>query len=84
MSPPRSFRNLLMKNWFAVEAVPIYAIIGGVLAGASWYTYRLAMGPNVVWTKSNPTPWNSVQPGDNTKLMSVNQKFDKSWTRDKL
>ena len=31
----------------------------------------------VVWTKSNPTPWNSVKPNENTKLMSVEQKFEK-------
>ncbi|KAF8076020.1 hypothetical protein FPV67DRAFT_1664333 [Lyophyllum atratum] len=84
MSPPPRMRSNLMKNWFAIEAIPMYAIIGGVVLGAGWYTYRLAMGPHVVWTKSNPTPWNSVQPGDQTKMLSVNQKFDKSWSREKL
>lgn len=36
----------------------------------------------VVWTKSNPTPWNNVKQDENVKLMAVNQKFDKrfvSW-----
>ncbi|KAG6919316.1 hypothetical protein DXG01_007449 [Tephrocybe rancida] len=78
MSPnPRPLRSQLMKNWFAIEAIPMYAIIGGILVGASWYTYRLAMGPSVVWTKSNPTPWNTIEPGQTTKMMTVNQKFDK-------
>ena len=31
----------------------------------------------VVWTKSNPTPWNEVKQDENVKMMSVNQKFDK-------
>jgi hypothetical protein len=31
----------------------------------------------VVWTKENPTPWNTVQQDQGTKLLSVNQKFDK-------
>lgn len=32
----------------------------------------------VVWTKNNPTPWNTVKPEENTKMMAVNQKFEKS------
>ncbi|KAF8743814.1 hypothetical protein AX14_000224 [Amanita brunnescens Koide BX004] len=78
-----SFRRNL-KNWYAVEAIPIYVIIGGVMVGASWYLGRLALGPSVVWTKSNPTPWNTVKPDENTKLAAVSHKFDKSWSRDKL
>jgi NADH-ubiquinone reductase complex 1 MLRQ subunit len=31
----------------------------------------------VVWTKSNPTPWNEVKQDENVKMMSVNQKFEK-------
>ncbi|KAL0949815.1 hypothetical protein HGRIS_009850 [Hohenbuehelia grisea] len=81
---PSPLRRGFMKNWYAVEAVPIYAIIGAVVAGGSWYLWRLSQGPNVVWTKNNPTPWNTVQPDQNTKLMAVNQKFEKSWSRDKL
>jgi len=31
----------------------------------------------VVWTKSNPTPWNDVKQDENVKMMAVNQKFEK-------
>ena len=49
------------------------------------YLSRLARGPDVIWDrKNNPTPWNNVEPGTNTKLMSVNQQFDKSYKRDRL
>lgn len=82
--PQPPFRKTFMKNWFAIEAIPIYVIIGGVVAGATWYLGRLAMGPTVVWTKSNPTPWNTIKPEENTKLLTVQQKFDKNWSRDKL
>ncbi|KAF8639730.1 hypothetical protein AX17_000992 [Amanita inopinata Kibby_2008] len=78
MSP---LRRSLMKNWFAVEAIPIYVIIGGVLTGATWYLGRLALGPSIIWTKSNPTPWNTVKPEENTKMLAVNQKFDKQFVR---
>ncbi|KAJ8523443.1 hypothetical protein ONZ45_g82 [Pleurotus djamor] len=81
MSP---LRRGFMKNWYAVEALPIYAIIGAVLAGGSWYLTRLATGPTVVWTKTNPTPWNTIQPDQGTKILEVNQKFEKGWSRDKL
>jgi len=33
----------------------------------------------VVWTKKNPTPWNTIQPNENTKLLTVNQKFEKEY-----
>ncbi|KAJ3510037.1 hypothetical protein NMY22_g16098 [Coprinellus aureogranulatus] len=83
-SPKPTMRSSLMKNWFAVEAIPIYVIIGGVVAGASWYLTRLATGPTIVWTKKNPTPWNTIKPDEGTKLVQVNQKFDKNWSRDQL
>ncbi|KDQ65001.1 hypothetical protein JAAARDRAFT_52921 [Jaapia argillacea MUCL 33604] len=75
--PQKSF----MKNWFAIE---VYAVVGVVVAGGTWYLGRLAFGPTIIWTKSNPTPWNDVKPDENTKLMSINGTFEKSWKRDKL
>ena len=49
------------------------------------YLTRLARGPDVIWDRTNnPTPWNNVEPGTNTKLMSVNQQFDKQYKRDRL
>ncbi|KAK0231221.1 hypothetical protein IW262DRAFT_1454124 [Armillaria fumosa] len=96
-----SFRKNFTKNWLAIEAIPIYVIIGSVVVGASWYLTRLARGPTgehrlavatvlvfiafqVQWTSANPTPWNSIQPDQGTKLVEVNHKFEKRWTRDKL
>ncbi len=49
------------------------------------YLTRLARGPDVIWDrKNNPTPWNNVEPGTNTKLMAVNQQFDKQYKRERL
>ena len=33
----------------------------------------------MVWTKDNPTPWNDIKPDEGTKLLTVNQHFDKSY-----
>ncbi|TFK56045.1 hypothetical protein OE88DRAFT_1731676 [Heliocybe sulcata] len=77
-------RKTFMQNWFAIEAIPMYAIVALVVGGGSWYLSRLAMGPTIIWTKSNPTPWNDIKPDENAKLMSVNGQFDKSWKRERL
>ncbi|KAI0775447.1 hypothetical protein BC629DRAFT_1595077 [Irpex lacteus] len=75
-----NLRRGFLKNWFAVEL----CVVGGVVIGASWYLYRLARGPTVVWTKENPTPWNDIKPNEGTKLLTVNQSFEKGWDRKKL
>ncbi|CCO28161.1 hypothetical protein BN14_02154 [Rhizoctonia solani AG-1 IB] len=75
-------RKSLFQTWFAVEAIPIYAVVVGAVGGAGWYMTRLATRPDIVWDRrNNPTPWLSVEQGMQTKLMSVNQKFDRVWTR---
>ncbi|CEL59821.1 hypothetical protein RSOLAG1IB_03755 [Rhizoctonia solani AG-1 IB] len=71
-------RKSLFQTWFAVEAIPIYAVVVGAVGGAGWYMTRLATRPDIVWDRrNNPTPWLSVEQGMQTKLMSVNQKFDR-------
>ncbi|GBE79203.1 hypothetical protein SCP_0204000 [Sparassis crispa] len=80
----RKLRANFLKNWFAVEATPIFVVVGAVILGGSWYLTRLARGPTIVWTKDNPTPWNEIQPNEGTKMLTVNQHFDKSWERKKL
>ncbi|EKM59585.1 uncharacterized protein PHACADRAFT_114538 [Phanerochaete carnosa HHB-10118-sp] len=73
-----------LRNWFAVEATPLYAIVGIVVVGGTWYLSRLARGSSVVWTKENPTPWNDIKPNESTKILNVNHQLDKSWERRKL
>ncbi|KIM67746.1 hypothetical protein SCLCIDRAFT_20769 [Scleroderma citrinum Foug A] len=77
-------KSTFMRHWFAIEAIPIYAVIGLAVGGAGWYLTRLARGPTIVWTKNNPTPWNDVKPDENIKMVDVNNRFSKSWSRDKL
>ncbi|KZV75104.1 hypothetical protein PENSPDRAFT_647380 [Peniophora sp. CONT] len=69
------------KHWFAIEAIPIYMIVGGTIAGAGIYLGRLARGPHVVWSNANPQPWNSVRENDKVKMMAINQDFNQKWSR---
>ncbi|KAK4049609.1 hypothetical protein OIO90_005368 [Microbotryomycetes sp. JL221] len=74
----------LWKIWYEPAAIPIYVIIGASCAGAGWYLTRLIRHPDVILDRhNNPTPWLNVEQGTNTKLYSVNQKFDKSYSRDR-
>ncbi|THH21033.1 hypothetical protein EW146_g430 [Bondarzewia mesenterica] len=77
-------RRSFMHNWFAVEAIPMWTVVSFVVVGGTWYLARLARGPNIVWTKANPTPWNNIQQDETPKILTVNQKFDKKWSREKL
>ncbi|KAG0150536.1 hypothetical protein CROQUDRAFT_176013 [Cronartium quercuum f. sp. fusiforme G11] len=80
-----SFRQV-MKHWYDPAAIPIYVVMGTAVTGASWYLLRLARGPDIVWDRhNNPQPWNNVQQGQNTKLMTVNQTFSKGdYKRDRF
>ncbi|KAF8900089.1 hypothetical protein CPB85DRAFT_166967 [Mucidula mucida] len=83
-APKPSFSKFFMKNWFAVEALPIVVIVGVVVTMGTYATWHAARSPTVVWTKANPTPWNNIQPDEGTKLIEVNHKFDKKWVRDRF
>ena len=45
---------------------------------------RLNCLHEVIWTKDNPTPWNDIKPNEGTKLLTVNQHFDKSYVNASL
>jgi len=77
-------RRTAFQKWFAIEAIPIYVIMTGAIGGAGWYMYRLSTRPDVVWTRKNPEPFQTVKPNETTKMMAGNHKFDGKWTRDKL
>ena len=47
----------------------------------SWLAFTRRLARAVVWTKDNPTPWNTVKPDENTKLLTVNQHFEKRYVR---
>ncbi|RDD40777.1 Cytochrome c oxidase subunit NDUFA4 [Trichoplax sp. H2] len=56
--------------------IPLFVIIGIGVAGAGYYTFRLATHTtDVVWNrKKNPYPWLEVGPNENTKFVVVDRK----------
>ncbi|KAL0091158.1 NADH dehydrogenase 1 alpha subcomplex subunit 4 NDUFA4 [Phycomyces blakesleeanus] len=77
----KSFWNI----WYKTEIIPIYITVGGACGLAGWYLTRLARGPEVVWDrKSNPYPWQNIDQDTQVKLMTVNQKFEKTYSRDRF
>ncbi|KAI0032179.1 hypothetical protein K488DRAFT_50502 [Vararia minispora EC-137] len=79
-SAAHAFRYM-RRHFFAVEAIPLLAIVASVSAGGTWYLYRIAWGPNIVWTKKNPQPWNSIQEGETPKIMTVSYEAKKAYVR---
>ncbi|CAG8570758.1 3956_t:CDS:2 [Paraglomus occultum] len=78
-------RNIFMRYWYRPEIVPIYVVTGIAVAGAGWYLTRLARGPDVTWDrKNNPYPWLNVDQNTQVKLIAINQKFDKTYSRDRF
>jgi len=78
-------RKTLFQTWFAIEAVPIYAVVGIAVGGAGWYLTRLARGPDVIWDrKGNPSPWVDVSKNTNIKLMDASGTLTEPWVRRRL
>ncbi|KZV86067.1 hypothetical protein EXIGLDRAFT_724720 [Exidia glandulosa HHB12029] len=73
-----------MRHWFAIEALPLVGIIGFALSGGSWFLYRGISRPDVIWTRSNPQPWNDIHEGESPKILDGHHKFDHRWSRPRL
>ncbi|KAL1741904.1 hypothetical protein HDZ31DRAFT_66482 [Schizophyllum fasciatum] len=80
--PPFDRIKPKFRDWYAVEALPIWIIIGTVGGLAALSIVRAVHAPSVQWTKDNPTPWNRIKQDEGVKLLQVNQTFDKKWKRD--
>jgi NADH dehydrogenase (ubiquinone) 1 alpha subcomplex subunit 4 len=77
-------RKTFFRNWYRTEIIPIWVTMGVAVAGVSWYSWRLAMGPGVVWAnKTNPYPWQHIDQDTNIKMMAVSKEFKKSYVREK-
>ncbi|KAJ8086123.1 hypothetical protein AAF712_008270 [Marasmius tenuissimus] len=77
-------RKSFMKNWMAVEALPILGIVTFVVTGGSYALYRSALGPTIQWTRSNATPWNEIKPTQGTKMLDPTGHFNERWSRERL
>lgn len=81
----QSAKKSFWSIWYKHEVVPIFVTVGGALGLSTWYLTRLARGPEVVWDRTNnPYPWQNIDQNTQVKFMTVNQKFDKTYSRDRL
>ncbi|KLT38374.1 hypothetical protein CC85DRAFT_289577 [Cutaneotrichosporon oleaginosum] len=72
MSPARS----AFSKWVPVETYPIFAVVGGAVAGAGFYLYRLSQGTEVVWNRHGDwRPWDKIKQDQNIKFMTVHPKW---------
>lgn len=75
-----------LLEWLSLEQVGTYFVLLVVPMVSLRRQFRalvllISCTNAVVWTKNNPTPWNTVKPDETTKLMTVNQKFAKKCVR---
>lgn len=57
------------KHWFAVEAVPLYVAVGGACAASIYFLVgKAGTSPEVIWSRANPTPWNTVGQHETTNI----------------
>ncbi|EJD42965.1 hypothetical protein AURDEDRAFT_167913 [Auricularia subglabra TFB-10046 SS5] len=72
------------RHWYATEAIPLVAIIGFAVSGGTWFLFRGISRPDVIWTRTNPQPWNDIKEGETPKLLDGRHKFDHAWRRPRL
>ena len=63
---------------FGSKLAPLFICVGAGFVGSMLYLARMGIkGPDVVFNrKGNPYPWQKIEPDQNVKFMSVNQKFE--------
>ncbi|KAJ3004662.1 hypothetical protein HKX48_001106 [Thoreauomyces humboldtii] len=55
--------------------------MGFAMGGLGYVVYHKTTGPDCIWArKSNPQPWNAVQPHHTTKMYDPSGKFER-WGR---
>jgi NADH dehydrogenase (ubiquinone) 1 alpha subcomplex subunit 4 len=66
------------------EIYPLLGILGCALGGAAFFGAHALKAPDVVWDhKDNPHPWLEIRDGEQVKLITMNQQYDKRWDRKK-
>ncbi|KAI9486744.1 MAG: NADH-ubiquinone reductase complex 1 MLRQ subunit-domain-containing protein [Benjaminiella poitrasii] len=75
-------QQFLKRSASKPEIYPLFIILGGALTGAVYMGTHQARAPDVVWNhKTNAEPWQSVKDGDQVKLATINQKYERRYNR---
>ncbi|KAI8883386.1 hypothetical protein K501DRAFT_294696 [Backusella circina FSU 941] len=75
-------RNFMKLSSSKPEIYPIVVILGSAISGAFYMMKHQSNSPDVVWNHhSNSEPWQHVQHGEQVKLATINQKYDRKYHR---
>ncbi|KAF8335080.1 uncharacterized protein EI90DRAFT_398008, partial [Cantharellus anzutake] len=72
------------QTWFAVEAIPIYAVVGLACGGAGWYVSRLAATRRRLGPQEQPDSLERCYAEHEHKLMDHSGTLSDSWVRRRL
>ncbi|EGF80523.1 hypothetical protein BATDEDRAFT_88731 [Batrachochytrium dendrobatidis JAM81] len=68
-----------------VGVYPLFGIMAFATGGVLYFVAHLVRHQDVVWSrKNNPTPFQSIQKNETTKLYNPNGSFEKKWSRNAL
>ncbi|KIJ37495.1 hypothetical protein M422DRAFT_260172 [Sphaerobolus stellatus SS14] len=72
--PLRNFR----RNWFRLR----YMAVGGICSFAVYFLgMKAGTSPDVVWSRANPQPWNTIHPNETIKAgMMLGPRIDPAGT----
>ncbi|KIJ37483.1 hypothetical protein M422DRAFT_260158 [Sphaerobolus stellatus SS14] len=73
LGPVQAFRMMktplhhFRQNWWTIENIPqsVFTLATGI-AGLA-YLYRAGLGPEIVWTRKNPEPYNTIDQDETPK-----------------
>lgn len=76
------FQQFIRRSFAEPEIIPLATVVCVALASAGFMGVHQARSPDVVWNhKTNEYPWQQVRPGDQTKLLAFNQKYQRRFDR---
>lgn len=64
------------KHWYSHDVLPLAALMAVALGGASYFGFRAAHAPDVVWDrKRNPAPYADIRQDEGVKLLQYNVRY---------
>ncbi|KAJ3045229.1 hypothetical protein HDV00_011101 [Rhizophlyctis rosea] len=69
------------SHLFPTAVWPLAAVMGFAVAGATYRAIHATQAPDVIWSRRNPKPFESIKQNETPKIYDPNGKFEKKWSR---